>query len=54
MLLSYSRKCEFAGELVFISQRAQFFPSRIFYLDAVTPSLLLAQIFDLAGIEHAF
>ena len=42
-----------AGDLVLARQRAQFFPSRVLDLDAVRAALLLAQVFDLAGIEHA-
>src|SRR5689334_5905878 len=53
MLLSSSRHSEFGGDLVFARERAQFFPRGVLDLDAVLAPLLLAQIFDFAGIEHA-
>src|SRR6185312_3461466 len=53
MLFSLSREVELAGDLVSARQRAQFLPRRILDLDTVLAALLLAQIFDLARIEHA-
>src|ERR1700748_1022430 len=50
---SLSRQIEIFGELVFACERAQLFPRRVLDLDAVLGPLLLADVFDFAGIEHA-
>ena len=42
-----------AAQFVFARERAQFVPGGVLDVDARNPALLLAQIFDLARIEHA-
>src|SRR2546426_940485 len=48
-----SFQTEFGGELIVSSERFQLVPRGVFDLDAVAPALLLADMFDLAGIENA-
>src|SRR5947209_16519823 len=51
--LRFSRQIQFGSEFVVAGQRAQFFPSRLFHVDPRHFALLLADVFDLARIEHA-
>lgn len=48
-----SGEIKFAGEPVITRKRAQFLPGHVVDFNAICCPLLLAQISDLAGIEHA-
>src|SRR4051812_9976755 len=48
-----SFQVEFGSQSVVGGQRLQLVPGRVLDCDAVAPALLLANMFDLAGIEHA-
>src|SRR5262245_39295761 len=48
-----SFQVELGGELVIGGQRLQSVPGGVFDFDAVAPALLLADMLNLAGIEHA-
>src|SRR5947209_18078121 len=47
-----SRQGEVGGEAVFTGERAQLVPRGILHVDAGLASLLLANVLNLAGIEH--
>ena len=51
--MNFDREIEFGGQFVFAGQRAQLVPGGVFDVDAGDLALLLADIFDLARIEHA-
>src|ERR1035438_1939045 len=48
-----SCQIKLGGQFVFAGQRAQLVPGRILDVDARRLALLLADIFDLARVEHA-